>query len=182
MTSLEKCVIGLGVSASALIVFAFAINHSDSAKTQNTPAASAPASHDSPAFAQGQSTAPAIQSAPSTASSASAIVPVVNLLPANATTVPPESLTQLSVMVNLSDARNQEPNKAQWSQALPAAKKLLEGPCDCAQRIWLTHFVEMGDYAVSGSGSANDYRETAKLMTTLGRSDDEAMALSKKPN
>ena len=81
-------------------------------------------------------------------------------------------------MVNLAGARDQTPDKNQWTQALPIAQKLMDGPCDCAQKVWLKHFIEMGNYALTDS--IDQYRETGGLMATLGRNDTQAMALSKK--
>ena len=101
-------------------------------------------------------------------------------LPANATSVPDSYLLQLSTLVDLDNARDQRPNKNRWMQAIPAAGKLLEGPCDCEQRNWLTHFVEMGNFALSNSD--NEYHELAALMTGLGRNNNQAIALREKSN
>jgi hypothetical protein len=112
--------------------------------------------------------------------SAAAAVAQINPLPANATYIPDEKLLQLSLMVNLAVAKDQAPDKNLWKEIMPAAQKLMDGPCDCAQKVWLKHFLEMGDFALSNS--LDQYHETAKLMTTLGRNDEQAMALSKKQN
>ncbi|HWB61793.1 MAG TPA: hypothetical protein VG733_20085 [Chthoniobacteraceae bacterium] len=100
-------------------------------------------------------------------------------LPANAATIPDQYLEQLAMFVDLAGARSQAPNKAVWNEALPAAQKLIAGPCDCEQKIWLTHFIEMGNLALTDS--TREYHETADLMATLGRNDEQAMELSKKP-
>lgn len=93
-------------------------------------------------------------------------------------TIPDKYLEQLSIVVNLAGAREQAPDKNVWKAVLPAAQKLMDGPCDCAQKVWLKHFIEMGNYALSDSDI--QYHETASLLATLGRNDDQAMALSKK--
>ena len=101
-------------------------------------------------------------------------------LPANATSVPDDNILTLARFVDLPNSAEHHPDKKRWSQAITAAEKLAQGPCDCAQRNWLTHFIEMGNFALSDSES--DYRESAKLMATLGRNDEHAMALSKRSN
>jgi hypothetical protein len=180
MTKMEKCVAGLGVCISGLLVFAIGAFNGAGGTAPKTTAQSASAprpatslQNQSPGFGQGQA-----QSDPKTASRA---VPTqIDPLPANATFIPDGNLQQLSMMVNLASAVNQQPDKTRWTEAVTVAQKLLNGPCDCAQRVWLKHFVEMGNYALSDS--TDQYRDTAKLMATLGRNDTEAMALSRKAN
>ena len=111
-----------------------------------------------------------------TAFAASGITP----LPTDATSVPDEDLLKLSGLVDLANARYQHPDKARWAQAIPVAQNLLSGPCDCEQRNWLNHFVEMGNDALSNSNDS--YYEHANLMVTLGRNDKDAMAMSHHPN
>ena len=98
-------------------------------------------------------------------------------LPPNATSVPDEDLLKLSGMVELGSAQYDRPDKARWSQALPIASKLLHGPCDCEQRNWLNHFVGLGNEALSDANG--QYYQDAKIMATLGRNDNDAMARSR---
>ena len=72
---------------------------------------------------------------------------------------------------------NEAPNKKAWQEALPIARKLLEYPCDCAQRNWLSHFVKLGDRALNGS--EQEYNASAQVLVTLGRNNEQAVALSK---
>lgn len=114
---------------------------------------------------------------------APSIPPVVTVtfapLPADATVIPDDYLLKLSGMVNLANARDETPDKAQWRQATTVAEHLQAGPCDCEQRNWLHHFVEMGT-AVESDDKFR-YYELADLMRTLGRNDAQAMALSHQP-
>jgi hypothetical protein len=178
MTKMDKCLAGVGIASLALLVFGLAaVKSPDSSKVLEMPlqTVSAPVHQRVSGFVPG----PPVQSAQQVSAS-SPVVAENNPLPANATSIPDDRLLHLSTLVNLAGARDQQPEKNQWTQALPVAQKLLDGPCDCAQRIWLKHFVEMGNYALSDS--TGQYHETAKLMATLGRNDGEAMALSHKPN
>ena len=96
-------------------------------------------------------------------------------LPADAVSIPDSYLLGLSSMVDLPNARDRRPDLNRWKHAIPVAEKLLEGPCDCEQRNWLTHFVEMGNSALTNAQS--DYSDNATLMASLGRNDAQAMAL-----
>ena len=104
-------------------------------------------------------------------------VPVVNPAPGDTAMVSDQALLRLSGMVNLANAMNEPPNEAEWQQALPIAEKLLVSPCDCAQRNWLNHFVAMGNHALHGS--EDEYKKSAQLIVTLGRNNDQAVAISK---
>ena len=97
-------------------------------------------------------------------------------LPANASSIPDEYLQKLGLMVDPSGAALHNPDKAQWAKAMPVAKKLVEGPCDCAQRVWLKRFIEMGDFAMADS--KDQYTKAAQFIATIGRNDEQAMALS----
>ena len=154
MTKMEKYIAGMGVCISGLLVFAVAAFNGSNDKTSKTTAQSAPAfngttslQNQAPDFRQ----SPALHSAPAT--SAPVVVAQIDPLPANATYVPDGNLQQLSVMVNLAEATVQAPDKKQWTEAVAVAQKLMEGPCDCAQRVWLKNFIAMGNYALSGSTS-----------------------------
>lgn len=183
MTTIEKCVVGLGACVSALLLWAIIAasgtgqNKPSQTTSQIAPISTVAKSPRDHASSFGESVA--LRSVPET-TSARPDVEQSNPLPANATSVPDANLLQLGRMVNLASARDQQPDKNQWTRAVSVAEKLLEGPCDCAQRVWLKHFVEMGNYAISDSNG--EYHETAMLMATLGRNNREAMALSQKPN
>jgi hypothetical protein len=80
-------------------------------------------------------------------------------------------LRDLAHQVNLKNTDLADVDKDQWKQALPKAQKLLGGACDCEQRNWLTHFIETGGYAISGS---TQYQDSAKFLSTLPKDDQEA--------
>ena len=103
------------------------------------------------------------------------VEPIPSLAP-DSTSIPDEYLLRLSAMVDLPEATKHPPDKNRWRLAIMAAGKLLEGPCDCAQRNWLVRFVEMGNAALSDSGG--QYRDSAILIASLGRNDEQAMARS----
>ena len=60
------------------------------------------------------------------------------------------------------------------------AQKFSVGLCDCEQRNWLNHFIEMGNAALANAD--DDYCVDADLMAILGRNDKDAMAISHRPN
>ena len=96
-------------------------------------------------------------------------------LPPDAKSVPDERLLRLAGMVDLANARYAHPDKKQWSAAMPLAVNLMTGPCDCGQRNWLAHYVEMGSFALSDS--RHQYQASAELMATLAlENDDRALA------
>ena len=97
--------------------------------------------------------------------------------PATGHTVPDEALLRLCALVNVANSMNEPPDKQQWRDALPIAQKLLVYPCDCAQRNWLSHFVETGTDALQGS--EQDYHASAQVLVTLGRNNAQAVAISK---
>lgn len=92
---------------------------------------------------------------------------LISALLKNAKTVPDQALLRLSGMVNIGNSLNALPDKEAWGCALPVARKMMNLPCDCGQRNWLSHFVEMGDYALADS--ENEYLDSARLMLALGR-------------
>lgn len=77
-------------------------------------------------------------------------------------------LKSLGAMVDLGDAARSTPDKQRWTRALSIAENLLQGPCDCEQRNWLSHFVTMGNAALSDSP---DYYKLAQVMPTLALND-----------
>ena len=175
LTKMEKTFVGLGVGTTALLALGFGMvafhgpYNGDAAK---------PAAQSAPAANSAGGQAPALQTVANT------MPPAPNTawlepLPANARTIPDHYLEELSAAVNLAGAREQPPDKGVWTEALPVAQKLMDGPCDCAQKVWLKHFIEMGNYALTDA--TRQYHETAGLMATLGRNDEQAMELSKKP-
>ncbi len=96
---------------------------------------------------------------------------VIPPLPANAASVPDADLLKLSAMVNLPNADERHIDKNQWAAAVPIAEQLVQGPCDCEQRNWLNHFIEMGNDASPGSDDA--YYKLAVLMRKMARNDQQ---------
>jgi len=82
-----------------------------------------------------------------------------------------DDLKNLAVAVDLKNAKLSDVDKEAWQKALPTAQKLLQGACDCEGRNWLNHFVETGNYALSGD---SHYEDSAKMLLTLPKNDDEA--------
>lgn len=90
---------------------------------------------------------------------------------AEITTVMPDSVLD-SDLAGLADAvkLNQLSagvGKEVWAQQIPVAQKLLEGSCDCDQRNWLKHFIQTGQFAMTGS---NQYMKSVRLLAKLRRS------------
>ena len=76
-------------------------------------------------------------------------------------------LLNLEGMTDLANARYGEPDQAAWAQALPIARVLEEGMCDCAQRNWLNQFIALGESGLTGD--AAKYHEQGEVMATIGR-------------
>ena len=172
MSGTGKYLILTGLGGAALAVFATAIvlQHRDPA---SQPATKIEAS--APSSSGDQKPLPNLEEASAELAAVESIPP----LPADATFVPDEDLLKLSTMVDLAGAATHRPNKDRWRQALAVSQKLMEGPCDCEQRNWLSRFGEMGNFALTNSET--EYRNYATLMSNLGRNDNQAMAMSKKP-
>jgi hypothetical protein len=81
-------------------------------------------------------------------------------------------LSNLAAAVHLKSATLADIDKNQWKTALPKAKQLLNGACDCEERNWLNHFVETGNEALS---SDKEYEPSAKFLLTLPKNDEEAV-------
>jgi len=93
----------------------------------------------------------------------------VNLPVANA--VVPTNLKGLADSVNLKDTLIGDVNKTAWQKALPQAQKMIDtGACDCEGRNWLIHFVQTGNYAVSGD---THFEDSAKFLNTLPLGDTQ---------
>ncbi len=76
-------------------------------------------------------------------------------------------LLKLEGMVDVANARYGAPDKESWQQALPVAKVLEEGMCDCAQRNWLNQFIAMGEAGLAGDLTA--YHQQGETMAGIGR-------------
>ena len=76
-------------------------------------------------------------------------------------------LLKLEGMVDLANARYGEPDHDTWQQALPIAKVLEEGMCDCAQRNWLNQFIATGKAGLAGDLTA--YHQQGETMAGIGR-------------
>jgi hypothetical protein len=174
--TISRKYLGFGSAVLALAALAFAgmgVFHALRAP-EPAPAAAqslAPQAQSIPVAPQVQS-APMVQPAPVVAAASLRPLPDV---PANAVAVPDKNLLQLAKMVDLPNAAGHPADKPQWAQAASAARKLLGGPCDCDQRNWLNHFVETASYALSGSSA--EYDDSAKLLSTLGRNNDQSAAM-----
>ena len=86
-------------------------------------------------------------------------------------------LLKLSGLVNLAGSPYVSPDQEQWRQAIPVARDLERGTCDCAQRNWLKTFIQMGEFALAGD--EENYRKHGEIMVTLGRSNEESDAFRK---
>ncbi len=78
-------------------------------------------------------------------------------------------LSNLAHQVHLKNSDLASVNKSEWQKALPKAKQLLQGACDCEERNWLNHFIETGSDAIAGS---KDYDAAAKLLVSLPKNDE----------
>ena len=76
-------------------------------------------------------------------------------------------LLKLEGMVDLANARYGTPDRENWQQALPVAKVLEEGMCDCAQRNWLNQFIATGEAGLAGDMAA--YHQQGETMAGIGR-------------
>ncbi len=76
-------------------------------------------------------------------------------------------LLKLEGMVDLANARYGTPDRENWQQALPVAKVLEEGMCDCAQRNWLNQFIATGEAGLSGDLAT--YHQQGETMAGIGR-------------
>jgi len=80
-------------------------------------------------------------------------------------------LSNLAQQVHLKNSNLASVNKSAWEKALPKARQLLQGACDCEERNWLNHFIETGTDAIAGS---KEYDDAAKLLVSLPKNDEEA--------
>lgn len=170
MTKIEFYLLLVGTATCALLGYGFVVvGRPDASRTR--PALIPSAARVGAARVPGAAAPvpPALDAATATAG--------IEPLPAEEPYIPDQSLLRLCSMVNIANAVNEPPNKTGWQQALPIAEQLLASPCDCAQRNWLKHFVEMGDHALASE--EREYNESAQLMATLGRNNAQAVALSK---
>ncbi len=76
-------------------------------------------------------------------------------------------LLKLEGMVDLANARYGTPDRENWQQALPVAKVLEEGICDCAQRNWLNQFIATGEAGLTGD--LTTYHQQGETMAGIGR-------------
>jgi hypothetical protein len=81
-------------------------------------------------------------------------------------------LSKLERQVHLKNSDLANVSKSEWEKALPKAKQLLQGACDCEERNWLNHFVETGNDALAG---AKEFQDSAKLLASLPKNDEEAV-------
>ncbi len=76
-------------------------------------------------------------------------------------------LLKLEGMVDLANARYGTPDRENWQQALPIARVLEEGMCDCAQRNWLNQFIATGEAGLTGDLAT--YHQQGETMAGIGR-------------
>jgi hypothetical protein len=167
VTKTEKSLIAAGLVASALLLLAIAAVNIPGARKNSEPAPAPEQKVAQKEVLLPNQTAPAQQVA---------IAPI----PPGATSIPDQDLILLSEMVGLPAARDTAPDKTQWRKAIAIADKLLQGPCDCGQRNWLTHFVETGNYALSDA--KDQFHASAEVVASLARNDKQEMALLHRPN
>lgn len=87
--------------------------------------------------------------------------------------VTPSVLEGLAQSVRLSEDENETAGnkKELWAKAIPLAQNLIDfSNADCAQRNWLTRFVECGSMAVDNSP---EYFASARRLATMFRDDQE---------
>ena len=80
-------------------------------------------------------------------------------------------LLKLEGMVEVANAPYGEPDKASWERALPVAKILEQGMCDCAQRNWLNQFIVLGEVGLTGD--RDQYHQQGKVMASIMRYDGD---------
>ena len=80
-------------------------------------------------------------------------------------------LLNLEDMVDVANARYGTPDKERWRHALPVARVLEEGMCDCAQRNWLNQFIALGEAGLSEDLAA--YHQQGETMASIGRRNDD---------
>ncbi len=76
-------------------------------------------------------------------------------------------LLKLEGIVNVGNARFGEPDPENWRLALPVAKILEQGMCDCAQRNWLNQFIATGEAGLAGDLEA--YHRCGQTMASIAR-------------
>ena len=173
MTKIQKRLLCVGITGTALLLLAtVAMNspgHVDVRMRTPRPTQEAAVRVVPP---------PVVQASEKNTLSTSFATDPIAPLPANAASIPDEDLLKLSAMIDLASARDRDPDKKRWAQALPIAQMLLQGPCDCEQRNWLNHFVEAGNDALTDA--TDRFHEHVWLVSNLARNDSQAMAMSHK--
>ena len=175
MGSTGKYLIISTVACAALLLAGLALRTRGPASSrkvaEQTPAQTSP-EISSPAFVRqnGTSIAPA-QTAPA---DLALVVETLPPLSPKAASVPDKYLVNLSAMVDLPHAISRPPDKARWAQSIHVAEQLLQGACDCEQRNWLSHFVEVGNLALTGS--VEEYHKALAILVTLARNDSQPIA------
>ncbi len=76
-------------------------------------------------------------------------------------------LLNLEGMTDMANARYGAPNPAAWARALPIAKVLEQGMCDCHQRNWLNQFIALGEAGLTGDLAT--YHAQGEVMATIDR-------------
>ena len=76
-------------------------------------------------------------------------------------------LLNLEGMTDVANARYGTPDAAAWARALPIARVLEQGMCDCAQRNWLNQFIALGESGLAGDRAK--YHAQGEVMATIGR-------------
>ena len=76
-------------------------------------------------------------------------------------------LLKLEGITNVGNARYNAPNRESWQEALPIARVLEQGMCDCAQRNWLNQFIATGEAGLSGDLDA--YHQHGETMASISR-------------
>ncbi len=174
MSSTGKFFIVTAIACAVLLIGGIALLRSprpaESPKTAAETSAQIPAASAQAAIVRQSAVAPA-QVAPAETTLAAESLPPLS---PKAASVPDKYLLNLSARVDLPHAGLRPPDKARWSRSIRVAEQLLQGPCDCAQRNWLNHFVAAGNLALTGSVA--DYQKELALLVTLARNDSQPIA------
>jgi hypothetical protein len=159
--------IGLGVVVVAAPVLALSIGMM-SQGDEPAPAASVAVAPKEAAPAP-SAAAPASEAPPLSEEEKKLANPLENV--GTGTLIEEKDLNALADAVDLEkDIVQGDFRKDKWARALPVAERMVNGPSDCAQRNWLTRFIEAGKAAMDGSP---DYYEKVQLVATLHRSNQE---------
>ena len=82
-------------------------------------------------------------------------------------------LLNLEGMTDMANARYGVPNPESWARALPIARVLEQGMCDCHQRNWLNQFITLGEAGLTGDLA--NYHAQGEVMAGISRFNDDSV-------